>query len=142
MTIHSHTPGPTSSPVSHDVWWRLGDAIALVTVSGLAAAVMSLAHQVFGTLIVSVVLGMVAATVVQMVFSFVASFLLGTIETQVPAMVGGMLAPMGICAAGLLVHVPTHDAFAIGAAFGLGLVFALERYRRTCATGAAFDREF
>lgn len=145
MPMPIHTDSLTLAPevVSrHYVWWRIGDATALIAVSGLSAATMALTHQVLESPLVSVLLGMVAATIVQMTFSFVASFLLGTIETQVPAMVGGMLAPMGVCATGLLVHVPAPEASAIGVAFGLALVLALERYRRTCEGGAAFDREF
>lgn len=142
MTIHSHSLRPVSAASGQQVWWRIGDATALIAVSGLSAATMALTHQVFESTVVSVLLGMVAATIVQMTFAFVASFLLGTIETQVPAMVGGMLAPMGICAAGLLVHVPALEAFAMGAVFGLALVLALERYRRACECGAVFDRGF
>jgi len=122
-------------------WWQVGDAAALLAATALSAATMAGAHQVTHSPWIAVVLGMVAATAVQMTFAFSAGMLLGSIETQVPAMLGGMLASMGICAAGAFIHVQVVDAVGIGTAIGLTVLLMLNRYQRLCQRGLAAWKE-
>lgn len=122
-------------------WWQIGDAAALLAATALSAATMAVAHQVTDSPWIAVTLGMVAATVVQMTFAFAAGLLLGSIETQVPAMLGGMLASMGICAAGAFIHVQVVEAIGIGTAVGLTVLLMLNRYRRVCQRGLTAWKE-
>ena len=134
----------THSPAAHTPphWWLIGDAAALVTISALSAATMAVAHHITGRVwVVGVVLGMVAAMVVQMALASVAGLLLGSIETQVPSTLGGMLAAMAVCALGFAFHLRLVETFAIGAALGLLVVLWLDRYRRACERDLVINQE-
>lgn len=141
MTIAPRPPSHGPTRTWPRFWWHTGDWAAVVVVSALSAATMAVAHQATSLTWVAIVLGMVAAMMVQVACASVMGLLLGSIETQVPAMLSGMVASMGVCAAGVLTHVQATDAMAIGAVLGLAVLLMLDRYRRACESGVVFARE-
>ena len=141
MTIAPRPPSHGPTRTWPRFWWHTGDWAAVVVVSALSAATMAVAHQVTSLTWVAIVLGMVAAMMVQVACASVMGLLLGSIETQVPAMLSGMVASMGVCAAAVLTHVQAIDAMAIGAVLGLAVLLMLDRHRRACESGVLFARE-
>lgn len=121
-------------------WWLIADAAALVIVSALSATTMTISHRVTDSLWLAVILGMIAAMGVQMALAFAAGLALGSIETQVPATIGGMLAAMAVCVAGSVLHLTATEGFAVGMATGLAVFLWLDRYRRACDRDLAFGR--
>lgn len=136
MTSHEEPPQTAPSSTPPLSWWLFGDAAALVLISALSAATMALSHAVANSSWLAVVVGMIAAMAVQMALAFAGSLVLGSIETQVPAMLGGMLAPMAVCLVSPVTHLTVSQGALVGMAAGLVLVIWLDRYRRSCIRNA------
>lgn len=141
MTTHQERLRQSTCGQTFRRWWLIGDGAALVAISGLSAVTMSVSHRMIESMWLAAIFGMIAAMVVQMTLATSIGLLLGSIETQVPSTLGGMMAAMGVCIAGPVVHVRLIEASALGVAVGLGLVLWLDRYRRTCERAPVFEPE-
>jgi len=107
----------------------MGDLLFLIVVGMLATLAMHLVHQAGWNMVISCLVGMVAAMTVQMVLAFCASPILGSIETMTPSMIVGMISPMSICALHMIGCGSSATlALALGAAFGVGTFVFVEFY--------------
>ena len=113
--------------------FSVGDALFQLAVSLGASAVMYLLHILDIPFFLAALAGMLAAMALQTVMALAISPLLGSIESMVPSMVLGMLAPMMVCAAhfaGMRVSMESSLIIAIGAAVLFHLY--LRRHGRRC----------
>ncbi len=112
--------------------WAVADAVVLMLLSALAGWVVVVVHERFGTAAWAFLLATFVGMFVPMLVAQALSGVLGSIETMVPAMLGGMITMTAVCAAGL-VAMPTRGvAAAIGVAVGAAITGALRRYAATC----------
>ena len=81
----------------HARLFAAGDLAFLTIIGAGTNAAMLLVHSFRWNCIATLIVGMTAAMVIQMVLATLAAPLLGSIETMVPSMVVGMLGPMLIC---------------------------------------------
>lgn len=114
--------------------FHAGDMGVLVMSSVVAAWIMRLAHEQFPSGAMASLLGMVAAMAALMLLAAAAGTVLGSIETKVPAMLAGMIAPMTICALYLARPRMTSLPLALtsGALTGLVIAVGLIAYGRRC----------
>ena len=104
-----------------------GDFMLIASASAVAAVVMSRAHGFFGGFWISSITGMAAGMAAAMVLGFGARPLLGSIETSVPVMVGGMASGMAVCLMMFLLHVGAVGAAALGLMIGAAVHAHLRR---------------
>lgn len=84
------------------VLFAVGDAALLLAVAVAGTWVMHRVHETGSGFLAAVLLGMSAATIVQIVLAVTVSPLLGSIESMVPSALVGMTIPALVCAAVLL----------------------------------------
>lgn len=106
------------------LFFAVGDLVFLIAVGVVSTLVMQGIHHLAWNFAVTIVVGMAAAMVAQMLMAFCVAPLLGSIETMTPSMPIGMAGPMAVCA----LHVIGHEtdlwtAVVVGAIFG-GAMFA------------------
>lgn len=122
-------PACSRRPTSRARLFKMGDLLFLIVVGMLATLAMHLVHQAGWTMVISCLVGMVAAMTVQMVLAFCASPILGSIETMTPSMILGMISPMSICALHMIgCGSSVTLALALGAAFGIGMFVFVDLY--------------
>ena len=109
--------------------WLLvtGDFVLIASASAVAAVVMSQAHGFFGGFWIPSITGMGAGMAVAMVLGFAARPLLGSIETSVPVMLGGMASGMAMCLTMFVLHIGAAGAAALGLITGAAVHAHLRR---------------
>lgn len=116
-----------------EVVFATGDLLLLIGSTTIAARTAAAAHQFIGSFVIAALVGMTLAMAVQMVIAALSAVLLGSIETMVPSMVGGMLATALICLGGLVMPIPHMHAVWLGAGTGVVTFAGLALYGRRCA---------
>lgn len=107
----------------------------LVAVGTEAAVAMDLAHDRIGNDIVSALAGMIGGMGASMVTALILRPVLGSIETTVPAMAGGMLCGFAVCVLlPLAAELDGPAAAALGAVAGFLLFAAFLGFDRACRT--------
>lgn len=111
----------------------IGDLLFLTLVGAATLAAMHLAHMSEWGFVVEMVIGMGIAMLVQLGLAWLAAPLLGSIETMVPSMLVGMLAPMSLC----LLHasgcvLTWRETLGMGAASGVLAMALLGLYGVSC----------
>ena len=104
-----------------------GDFVLIASASAVAAVVMSQAHGLFGGFWIPSITGMAAGMVAAMVLGFAARPLLGSIETSVPVMLGGMASGMAVCLTMFVLHIGAAGAAALGLITGAAVHAHLRR---------------
>ncbi|MBX9735335.1 MAG: hypothetical protein K2X32_00275 [Phycisphaerales bacterium] len=125
--------GPTTT---HRIGMAVGDLLFLAVVGAATLAAMHAAHMVewkgWG-FVGEMAIGMAGAMIVQVALAWLATPLLGSIETMVPSMLLAMVAPMSLC----LLHgtgcvLTWSDALGLGAAAGVAAAALLAIYGASC----------
>lgn len=103
------------------------DLLFLVAVGMVSTVVMHGFHLLGWNFAVTCLVGMVASMLVQMLMSFCAAPLLGSIESMTPSMVVGMVSPMSVCTLHLFGREPDCMVALIGGAlFGAAMFVFVE----------------
>jgi hypothetical protein len=115
-----------------EMMWRhwlfvTGDFVLIASASAVAAVVMSHAHGFFGGFWIPSITGMAAGMAAAMVLGFAARPLLGSIETSVPVMLGGMASGMAVCLTMFVLHIGTVSAATLGLIAGAAVHAHLRR---------------
>ena len=115
-----------------EMMWRrclfvTGDFVLIAAASAVAAVLMSYAHGFFGGYWIPSITGMAAGMAAGMVLGFAARPLLGSIETSVPVMLGGMASGMTVCLTMVVLHIGTVSAAALGLITGAAVHAHLRR---------------
>jgi hypothetical protein len=113
----------------HPLFFAIGDFLFLIAVGVVSTLVMQSIHQLAWNFAVTLVVGMAAAMVAQMMMAFCVAPLLGSIETMTPSMPIGMASPMAVCT----LHVIGHEtdlwtAVVLGAIFGGAMFVFVQIY--------------
>ncbi len=120
--------GDTREPLSQPNLFRIGDFLFLITVGIITTLTMHFTHQLGWNFIITSVIGMLAAMLVQMLMALCAAPLLGSIETMTPSMVIGMISPMSVCTLHMLgCESKCEVALLLGTLFG-AVMFAFVEY--------------
>jgi hypothetical protein len=120
--------------------FQIGDFLFAVAVAGSAIYVMHLAHRFQIGFVASMVVGMAAGMVLQVVASFAVAPLLGSIESMVPAMATGMIAPMAVCARALVgCHLTGKETAVAAIVTAIIVQFLMWTYSRLCRFRLAGD---
>jgi hypothetical protein len=113
--------------------FQIGDFLFAVAVAGSAIYIMHLAHQFQIGFVASMAVGMAAGMLLQIVASFAVAPLLGSIESMVPAMAAGMIAPMAVCARTLVgCHLTDKETAVVAVATAIIVQFLMGTYSRLC----------
>ena len=104
-----------------------GDFVLIASAAAVAAVVMSQAHGFFGGFWIPSITGMAAGMAAAMVLGFAARPLLGSIETSVPVMLGGMASGMAVCLTMFVLHIGTVSAATLGLIAGAAVHAHLRR---------------
>lgn len=117
----------------HDLTRRfafaVGDMVFLSGVGAATTALMHLMHDTRWSFALCLLLGMVAAMLLQTLMALVATPLLGSIEAMIPSMALAMIAPMSVCALHLADREPTLLSAALGGAlFGVAVFLWVQFY--------------
>lgn len=119
---------------SHGILFFFADFVFLVLASVGATLAMHMIHMLEWPFVLTSLIGMVAAMLVQTAMAFAAAPLLGSIETMVPSMIGAMLSPMSICLLHLFGCESTWMmAVVAGSGFGIATFAVIQLYARSCA---------
>lgn len=118
---------------SRTIGIAIGDLLFLTIVGAATLAAMHLAHMSEWGFVVEMAIGMGVAMLVQFALAWLAAPLLGSIETMVPSMLVGMLAPMSLC----LLHasgcaLTWGETLGMGAASGVLAMALLWFYSTSC----------
>lgn len=129
-----HYGRPSSRSAAISLSFVVGDCVALSITTAVATWGMMIVHDFIPNVALAMVVGMLVSMLASMILAACAGIVLGSIETKVPAMLAGMLAPMPFCALSLAGHA--HPSLGVGvatgAAVGLALSLALIAYGRRC----------
>lgn len=121
--------------------FRTGDAITLVVLNALGAALTMYIHDQggdnFGTFAMAVTAGML----VPMALARLLAVVLGSIETMVPMMASGMATMPLVCGAVMLGVASVQGAILLGAVVGLATFVRLHAYSRACPRQLAREIE-
>ncbi len=113
--------------------FALGDGLFLMLVSIVATALMHLVHQANWNLAFTLLCGMLAAMVVQVLLALAVAPLLGSIESMVPSMVAAMVSPMAVCAFDVTgIHLDWQMSLALGAGIGASIFLLIQAYAIAC----------
>ena len=107
--------------------FAMGDFVLIASASAVAAVAMSYAHGFFGGFWAPSLTGMVLGMAAGMALGFAARPLLGSIETSVPVMLGGMASGMVVCLTMLVLHIGTVKAATLGLITGAAVHAHLRR---------------
>lgn len=129
-------PGSGGTPLrrrGRTIGIAIGDLLFLTIVGAATLAAMHLAHMSEWGFVVEMAIGMGVAMLVQLGLAWLAAPMLGSIETMVPSMLVGMLAPMSLC----LLHaggcvLTWGEALGMGAASGVLAMALLCLYGTSC----------
>lgn len=129
------SPSHQSLREARQPWpFRVGDGIALMTSSVLAALAMLAVHLRIDNMALASIAGMAAAMVTTTAFTSLAAMALGSIETKVPAMLISMISPMLVCAVAALggADMSVAQVTAAAASLGAAIAVALAAYGHKC----------
>lgn len=119
---------------SRGMFFFAADFVFLVLASIGATLAMHMIHMLEWPFVLTSLVGMIAAMLVQTVMAFAAAPLLGSIETMVPSMIVAMLSPMSICLLHLFGCESTWMmAVVTGSGFAIGTFALIRLYARFCA---------
>lgn len=109
------------------VAFLIGDFLFLVVASATAGWMMQAAHGTIGAFVWAAAGGMTAGMVATSAISIALRPLLGSIETAIPAMLGGMLGGTAVCLWMAIAHLDAAAALVAGAGAGV-IVFVHFRW--------------
>lgn len=118
-----------------------GDGLFLILVGVAASLIMDLVHGLIMNfvdsriwhLVLSLVVGMSFAAIVQTLLAFCVAPILGSIESKVPSMVAAMIIPMFICLLALVgINESLSGASALGAVGGIGIFILIQAFGYKC----------
>ncbi len=118
--LAEHTTA-TSEIHPHRGWrhaFMAADFVLIAAVSVGTAVVMSRAHDSLDGFWIPAIAGMTAGMAAGMALGFIVRPFLGSIETTIPVMLGGMASGMAVCLAMFVVHVDAASASALGLLVG------------------------
>lgn len=129
---HAFCGPPRRRPIRF-VLFAVGDCVFLALVGVAAVEASRVVHQLEWGLVVTCVLSMGAAMVLQALLAFCAAPILGSIECMVPSMVVAMVGSMSVCAC----HMAGYEfgflgSLGLGAAFGMSMFLLIEAYGAVC----------
>ena len=128
---------------SRAIFFLAADFVFLILAGIAATLAMHIIHQFEWPFVLTCLLGMVAAMLIQTLVAFAAAPLLGSIESMVPSMIVAMVSPMTICVLHLLGCESTSlMAVLIGIAFAIGVFLFVQLYGRACGNVLISDRAF
>lgn len=104
-----------------------GDFVLIASTGAAAGVLVRYAHGFFGGFWIPSITGMAAGMAAGMALGFLARPLLGSIETSVPVMLGGMASGMTVCLAMFVLHVGTISAATLGLMAGAAVHAHLRR---------------
>lgn len=129
-----------------------GDGLFLILVGVAASLIMYLVHGLIMNfvdsrvwhLVLSLVVGMSFAAIVQTFLALGVAPILGSIESKVPSMVAAMSIPMFICLLALVgINVSLSGASALGAVGGIGIFILIQAFGYRCrkSLGCGFSQK-
>lgn len=121
--------------------WRhaflVGDFVLITVVGAGTAALVSGAHALLHGFWAAALIGMVAGMAASASLAFVVRPLLGSIETTVPVMLGGMASGMAVCLGMFVTHMDTATAAVTGLVVGVIVHVYLRRVEARLRRAAA-----
>lgn len=110
-----------------------GDGAFLIVVGVAGTLAMQLVHRLGWHFALSLLVGMVAAMIIQSLLAMAVAPILGSIESMVPSMLVAMLMPMTVCAFDMIgLELTTLRIVALGSGGGFAGFLLLTAYGCRC----------